>query len=102
MTQAKLKIWRDDNDYFNNNDGLIAWYDGYKKHKAQKAQIKEELLPIAWHPTRIRKWCFLIKCHAIMEYCRNIVGYQVDGETIIPLFIKKPKNIFIYGVSQYD
>ena len=31
---------------------------------------------------------------------RNIVGYQVDGETIIPLFIKTPKNIFNYGVSQ--
>ena len=33
---------------------------------------------------------------------RYIVGYQVDGETIIPLFIKTPKNIFSYGVSQYD
>ena len=29
------------------------------------------------------------------------VGYQVDGETIIPLFIKTPKNIFSYVVSQY-
>ena len=27
-----------------------------------------------------------------------IVGYQVDGETIISLFIKTPKNIFSYGV----
>ena len=25
---------------------------------------------------------------------RHIVAYQVDGETIIPLFIKMPKNIF--------
>ena len=33
---------------------------------------------------------------------RYIVGYQVDGKTIIPLFIKMPKNIFSYGVSQYD
>ena len=33
---------------------------------------------------------------------RYIVGYQVDGETMIPLFIKTPKNIFSYGVSQYD
>ena len=33
---------------------------------------------------------------------RYTVGYQVDGETIIPLFIKTPKNIFSYGVSQYD
>ena len=33
---------------------------------------------------------------------RYVVGYQVDGETVIPLFIKTPKNIFSYGVSQYD
>ena len=33
--------------------------------------------------------------------CRYIVGYQVDG-VLIPLFIKTPKNIFSYGVSQYD
>ena len=30
-----------------------------------------------------------------------IVGYQVD-EVLIPLFIKTPKNIFSYGMSQYD
>ena len=30
-----------------------------------------------------------------------IVGYQVD-EALIPLFIKAPKNIFSYGVSQYN
>ena len=33
---------------------------------------------------------------------RYTVGYQVDGETIIPLFIRTPKNIFSHGVSQYD
>ena len=33
--------------------------------------------------------------------CRYIVGYQVDGG-MIPLFIKTPKNIFSYGVSQYN
>ena len=33
--------------------------------------------------------------------CRYIVGYQVDG-VMIPLFIKTPKNIVSYGVSQYD
>ena len=33
--------------------------------------------------------------------CRYIVGYQVDG-ALIPLFIKTPKYIFSYGVSQYD
>ena len=33
---------------------------------------------------------------------RYIVGYQVDGEAITPLIMKMPKNIFSYGVSQYD
>ena len=33
--------------------------------------------------------------------CCYVVGYQVDGG-LIPLFIKTPKNIFSYGVSQYD
>ena len=33
--------------------------------------------------------------------CRYIVGYQVK-KALIPLFIKTPKNIFSYGVSQYD
>ena len=33
--------------------------------------------------------------------CRYIVGYQVDGVPA-PLFIKTPKNVFSYGVSQYD
>ena len=33
--------------------------------------------------------------------CRYIVGYQVDGG-LIPLFLKTPKNILSYGVSQYD
>ena len=32
---------------------------------------------------------------------RYIVGYQVDG-VLIPLFIKTPKNVFSYGVSQYN
>ena len=34
------------------NDNFLEWYDGYKKRKAQKAQIKKELMPIAWHPSR--------------------------------------------------
>ena len=33
--------------------------------------------------------------------CRYIVGYQVDGVPV-PLFIRTPKNVFSYGVSQYD
>ena len=30
---------------------------GYKKRKAQKAKIKEGLLPIAWHPSCWWDWC---------------------------------------------
>ena len=35
---------------FDDNDYLIKWRNEYQKRKAQKASIKEELLPIAWHP----------------------------------------------------
>ena len=48
VTQQQLKLWHDDYDYYN-YDELIEWYDAYKKCKPQKAKIKEELLPIAWH-----------------------------------------------------
>ena len=40
-----------------------------------------------------------VSCNNGKDY-RHIVGYQVD-EALIPLFIKTPKNIFSYGVSQY-
>ena len=33
--------------------------------------------------------------------CHYIVGYQVSG-SLMPLFIKTPKNTFSYSVSQYD
>ena len=33
--------------------------------------------------------------------CHYIVSFPVD-RGLIPLFIKTPKNIFSYGVSQYD
>ena len=33
--------------------------------------------------------------------CLYIVGYQVDG-ALIPLFIKTPRDIFSYGMSQCD
>ena len=56
VTQQQLKLWRDYDDYCN-DDKLIEWYDGYKKHKAQKASIKDELMPIAWHPDRVMHWC---------------------------------------------
>ena len=31
---------------------FFEWCDDYKKWKAQKASIKEELMPIAWQPSR--------------------------------------------------
>ena len=38
---------------------FFEWYDGYQKHKAQEAQIKEEFLPIAWHPNCLIDWYML-------------------------------------------
>ena len=40
------------------NGELHEWFNGYNERKAQKAQIKAELLPIAWHPDRVIDWCF--------------------------------------------
>ena len=45
LTQQQLKIWHDD-DYYCNDNELIKWRNGYQKRKAQKASIKEELLPL--------------------------------------------------------
>ena len=42
---------------FDDDDVFITWYKGYKQRKAQKAQIKEELMPVAWHPDRWWDWC---------------------------------------------
>ena len=46
-------------NYFVDNDGVIKWHDGEKQQErnAQKAQIKQELIPIAWHPSRYWDWC---------------------------------------------
>ena len=52
MTQGQVKTCNDYNYYCN----LDEWYEGYQKHKAQKAKIKEELLPITWHPSRWWEW----------------------------------------------
>ena len=32
---------------------FVEWYNGFKQHKAQKAQIKQELMRIVCHPTKI-------------------------------------------------
>lgn len=33
---------------------------------------------------------------------KYVIGYQDDENKIFPLLIKTPKNVFSYGVSQYD
>ena len=55
VTQQQIKIWHDDYHCCNGNR-LIKWYDGYQKQNAQKAKMKEELLPIAWHPSKWWDW----------------------------------------------
>ena len=42
----------DDDDDDDDEDNFFKWYDGYKKRKAQKASIREGLMPIVWHPSR--------------------------------------------------
>ena len=56
VTQQQIDVWYDDDYAFNDNE-MIKWYDSYKARKAQKAKIKKELLPIAWHPDHVLDWC---------------------------------------------
>ena len=43
VTQQQVRPW---------DDELTKWYQDYQKRKAQKAQIKNELMSISWHPSR--------------------------------------------------
>ena len=56
VSQQQLDVWYDD-DYWYHDDEVIEWYDEYKKRKAQKTKIKEELMPIAWYLDRVMDWC---------------------------------------------
>ena len=49
------EMWHEEE--FDDDDELITWRDAYEQHKAQKAKIKEELMPVAWHPDRWWNWC---------------------------------------------
>ena len=49
--QGQIKLWHDDDYHFNDNE-IIEWYEGHQKRKVQKAKIKDELMPIAWHTSR--------------------------------------------------
>ena len=55
VTQEKIEIWAADDEYCE-DDEIIEWYEGYKKRKAEKSKIKEELMPIAWHSSRYWDW----------------------------------------------
>ena len=56
VIQEQIDAWYDDK-YWNNDDEIIEWYNSYKKRRAQKASIKKELMPIAWHPSKWWDWC---------------------------------------------
>ena len=56
VTQEQIDLW-DDEKFFKWYEA--EWCEGYQKRKAQKAQIKKELMPIAWRPPRWSDWCFL-------------------------------------------
>ena len=55
------RYYDDDGCYWftegDDDDTFFEWYEGYRKRKAQKAKIKEELVPTAWHPSRWWNWC---------------------------------------------
>ena len=56
VTQGQAKIWDDVDDYATIMN-LLSGTMVIRKRKAQKAQIKEEFLLIAWHPYRVMDWC---------------------------------------------
>ena len=56
VSKKQLNIWFDD-DYWYHDNEMIEWYKAYKKRKAQKVKIKEQLLPTAWHLDRVMNWC---------------------------------------------
>ena len=89
VTHQQMKTWHDNNDYCN-DDELIKWYDGYQKCKAQKANIEEELLPIAWYSSRYWDWCV---SEDKKKRNRKIVGinrnFFVSGDWIQKLFDHK-------------
>ena len=66
VTREGVHMWYDnycddDGDYWftkgDEDHKFFECYDGYKKRKAQKAKIKDELMPIVWHPSRWWDWC---------------------------------------------
>ena len=56
VAEQQLKRWCDDECWYD-DDMIIGRYDGYKKRRTHKVKIKEEFLPITWHPSRYWDWC---------------------------------------------
>ena len=83
----QIKTWHDDDNYCN-DDEIIEWYEGYKKRKAQKAKIKEVLLPLAWHPSRY--WdcvCQKMKKGMQKHYGSKHRLFFVSGDRIQKVFL---------------
>ena len=59
VTSDWVHMWYIDSEYCDYDDevNFFEWYNSYKKRKVQKASIKEEHLPITWHPSRYWDWC---------------------------------------------
>ena len=54
LSSEKIQTWHYYNDYFVDDDEVIEWHDGedHPKQRAQKTQVKKELMLTAWHPSR--------------------------------------------------
>ena len=74
VTQGQLKLWHD-NNYAYNDEGLSEWYEGYQKRKAQKASIKDKLMPTALDPLRYWEWCM---SEEEKKKGRGIVGINIS------------------------
>ena len=83
VSQLHIELWNSD-DYYCNDDEVTEWYKGYKKQKAQKASIKKELLPIAWHPSSYWDWCV----PEDEKRDRNIVGINMKLFCVLRLDTK--------------
>ena len=81
-TQEQIGLGYDDDE-----DNLFKWYEGYKKRKAQKASIKEELMPIAWQPSRWWDWCMQKMKKGIQKHCGHKHGpFFVSCDRIPKMF----------------
>ena len=74
--------------YWVNNDGAIKQHneESHQKHKAQKAQIKKELMRVAWHPSKWWDWCVpedekgdTANCFASIGPPKIIILYLMTG-----------------------